>query len=576
MHQKTIYDLIKTEEESFQLDIQIANNWLWNFRTHIEKSVSYKNSQYTKGSADRPFKNITRPILNLQYRAEGFDVKDIHLYVDDVKNYHKSLLVRKFHDRWARENNVDEFIDKLVESYVDYGGVLIKNLNVPAHEVVAWQTIAFCDQTGFLNGPFAIKHQFSPEQLRKVGKEGKWENIEQVIALAEPTRDQPQSNIQENQTPGKYIEVYEVHGCFPAYWLYPKEEYGDREYGDGEYGKDDYFNQLHVCTFYKDEKGEKHGIWLFKGKEEEFPFKLLLRDEIYGRALGLGGAEEIFSPQKWINYDVIRIRDLLDAACKIIFKINDPTFANRNKISNMNNLEIVALEDGKDITQIDTAPRNLNLFERAMVDWEQNARNISAAGEGIQGEQPPSGTPFKLQELVTAEAHSLHEYRKGKIAKFVEEIYRDWILPHLVKEIKDGSEFIAELDVEDLQFVADKLADNLAQKAIKDSLLNGILLTPELVEEIKLKVKESFLKGGNKRFVEILENEFKNVPMDVKINIVGKQKNLVAEVDKMVNVMRFLFSTYNPQTRTFAIFDDPRMISRLMKSWRSPGYLRFS
>src|SRR3990167_635946 len=103
MRHGTIYQLIKSEEENFKLPIQIADNWDWNLPEHARKSLLYKNSQYTKGTADRPFKNITRPILNLQYRAEGFDVKDILLYVDDVKNYYKSLLLRKYHERWARE-----------------------------------------------------------------------------------------------------------------------------------------------------------------------------------------------------------------------------------------------------------------------------------------------------------------------------------------------------------------------------------------------------------------------------------------------------------------------------------------
>src|SRR3990167_3997375 len=225
MLHKDIYQLIKNEEENFKLDINVTENWRWNLRKHIEKSLNYKNSVFNQGTADRPFKNITRGILNLQYRSEGFDVKDILLYAEGVKEFHKSLLIKKFHDRWAKENNVDEFIDKLVENYVDYGGALVKNLNTPVPEVVSWQTIAFGDQTDFFFGPFAIKHQYSPEQLREIGKKNKWENIEEVITLSEARRDTPGSNVQENQTPGKYIEAYEVHGCFSAAWLYDYDEY---------------------------------------------------------------------------------------------------------------------------------------------------------------------------------------------------------------------------------------------------------------------------------------------------------------------------------------------------------------
>ena len=54
----------------------------------IKLSTLYKYSQLATGKDDwKPVKNIARPILNLQYRAEGFDVKDIKLYLDDSKTW---------------------------------------------------------------------------------------------------------------------------------------------------------------------------------------------------------------------------------------------------------------------------------------------------------------------------------------------------------------------------------------------------------------------------------------------------------------------------------------------------------
>src|SRR3990167_9672534 len=127
MEYNDIYSFIRAAEENFKLPIAITENWEWSEYKHLNLTQLYKNSVYSTGkSDDRPFKNITRPILNLQYRAEGFDVKDIELFVNDAKNYHKSFLVKKYHDeRWVRQNNINTFIDELVESYVDYGGALV-------------------------------------------------------------------------------------------------------------------------------------------------------------------------------------------------------------------------------------------------------------------------------------------------------------------------------------------------------------------------------------------------------------------------------------------------------------------
>src|SRR5580765_3434521 len=114
---QNVYDFITSQQSSYQaLGVQIADNYEWSMWKHINITVLYKNSQYAEHvkTSDEPFKNITRPILNLQYRAEGFDVKDIELYVNEAKNYFKSFLVKKKHEQWARENNLDTFIDDLV------------------------------------------------------------------------------------------------------------------------------------------------------------------------------------------------------------------------------------------------------------------------------------------------------------------------------------------------------------------------------------------------------------------------------------------------------------------------------
>src|SRR3990167_8978043 len=177
---ETIFDWVTKEVSTYQTTpITVFEGWEWGMYEHIRRSLLYKNSLYTEGyDPNKPFKNITRPILNLQYRAEGFDVKDIVLYVNDKYKYFKSFLVRKYHDKWAREHDLNAFIDKLVETYVDFGGTLVKKRKgIP--EVVPWQRIAFCDQTNILSGPIAEKHSYSPEELRQQAEKG-WKNIDEV------------------------------------------------------------------------------------------------------------------------------------------------------------------------------------------------------------------------------------------------------------------------------------------------------------------------------------------------------------------------------------------------------------
>ena len=129
-----------------------------------------------------------------------------------------------------------------------------------------------------------------------------------------------------------------------------------------------------------------------------------------------------------------------------------------------------------------------------------------------------------------------------------------------MKEILKGQQFLAELDLNELQDIANTLVVKETNKMVLDEILSGKIVYPEDVERHKQMVRDEFMKGGNKRFIEIFTNEFKNAPIDVYTNIAGKQKDLAGQTDKLVNVIKFIMSTYNQQTGEFMVFKDSRMV----------------
>lgn len=538
-HYQTIFDFIKSQEAAYKLPVEV-NSKKWGMQSHITRSSLYRDSDIEGTKTDfTPIKNITRPILNLQYRTEDIDVKDVQLYVDDKDKYHLSFLVKKYHDDvFVQEYDLDTYFDELNQSRIDFGGGLSKDLGTGCPETVPLQSIAFCDQTDLLSGPIGIKHFYSPDQLLDMADKG-WGDeskgatatLEEVIMLSrEEKKDDKQGTI--SQTPGRYIEVYEVHGNLPKKFT--------NKYDDS--GK--YETRLFIVAFYQPKSGqEREGIILYTAPETKSPFKLIKRDPVFGRALGFGGAEELFEAQMWVNYDMIRMQDMLDSASKTVLTSSDPTFTQKNKTLNLENLSVLDLAPGTEVKQIDTFPRNITLFDNSVAQWEAHAQQLGAANDSIMGQSPSAGTPFKLQELVTQESHGLHDYRRGKYAKHLEDIYKDWIIPHIQKKICEGITFLSELSLEELQYVTDALVTNQANSMIKEKILNGELVDPQEVEQFKQTTAEAFKKKGNKHFIEILKGEFKGAPLAVKVNIAGKQKNLALRVDKLTNIFRAVAAT---------------------------------
>lgn len=568
----TIYDYILQEENAYNnLPIQVTENYEWSMREHINTTVLYKNSQYvTGGKENKPFKNITRPILNLQYRSETLEVKDIVLFVDQAEKYFMSFLVRKYHDDWAREHHIDAFLKSLGESYVDFGGTLVKEVNQDHPEVVKLQTIAFCDQTDILGGPIGLKHFFSPDQLLKMAKVG-WGDekrgatatLQDVIALSNAEKKQRQTSDVKTKTPGRYVEVYEVHGYFPTEWL---EYRDDMPMGAiNEKDPDTEFSlQMHIVVMMKKDGSNANGITLFCGPEKESIFKFLSRDPIYGRALGLGGAEELFDPQVWINYDVIRMTGMLDSGSKILYQTTDPAFANRNKTSDLDNGEILIVAAGAKIEQINTLPVNITVFENSVKDWEAQAQMMGGATDAILGNQPASGTPFNLQNLVTQQSQGLHEYRRGEMATFVDEIYRDWVIPQIEKKIVQDQKFLANLDLDELQNIAENVSIIQTNAMKKEMILSGKAIDPSMVDQYQATAKQQFLKMGTSQFVSILAGEFKNAPLAVKTDVAGKQKDLNALTEKLTKVFQTIAA--NP-----AMLDDPRLAKIFNQILESSG-----
>jgi hypothetical protein len=549
------YDYILAEATNYKTQhISLADNWEWSMYEHVRRSFLYKHSKFSEGEndGDRPNKNIVRPILNVAYRSEGFDVKDIEPFVDSEADYYKSFLVRKYHPKWARNNDIDTFIDEMVESYVDYGLALIKNVGNVAPKVTKLQDLAFCDQTDILSGAICELHNMTPSEMMEM-KAWDSEQVENAIVMAEAEKTNTQVEGKKNKTPSKYIEVYELHGTFPAYWL--KDEVGE-----------EYIPQVHYVCYYEDKKGKKHGITLFSAKEPKPRYKALKRDDVYGRACGWGGVEELFDPQMWTNYNQIQLKEMLDASALMLLKTSNKAFAEENaNLEDMEKGQVVYMEEGQDISQVIFQPINKQLFEDSVTQWEQHARTMGSADEPLLGTRAPSGSPFALEALTVQESKGLHNYRQGKVATFLGEVYRDWSLQFLVNDMNKGQKFFEELSAEEMQEVADAMVNNQVNERLKGKIMNFEVPTEAdkaLFEEV---VRADFAKAGKKRFMEIVEGELKDLPIDVEMNIAGKQKDLADMAQKLTQIFRTVIAS--PQ-----VLQDPNMAQLFNEILESSGF----
>lgn len=550
----TLGAYVQSQEQAFKREISVYDGWSWSFTEHLKQSLFYLFGRLMTGNSEnKPVKNIVRRILKFKYAAEDIDVKNINIYVNSDDKYHLSFLVKKYHDEvYVKENKLDDFFDTVKKEKINFGGALVQRVNGKPVKVPL-QNIAFCDQSNIMGAPFGIRLSMNPQELMERAKKGGWGNtangatmtVEELITLAEYQKDDKKDGKQAVQTPGKYVDVYQVWGMLPAEFIGGKE---------GEFSL-----QLHFIAFIKGKEMNDPdvAVTLFAKEDTDTErFKFIKQDNgdgLENRALGYGGVEELFEAQAWTNSSMIWKMDYLRAASKILLQTTDPAVAARHPsgLKDLDNLELIEVEDGKNISQVDTMPRNFQLFDNSVTEWENYAQGVSFATNPMLGEAPTSGTPFRSLERQVIQGKAPHEENVKEYARFIEEIYNDWIIPQIAKEITRGTKFLATLSSDELEFVVNKVVIKEANQFFFEATINGKVPTQEELANVKQQSKEQFFAGGNKKFIEILKDEMKDISLSVQVDVAGKQKDLGAIVDKLSNILRQVFT--NP-----AVLNDPR------------------
>jgi len=364
-------------------------------------------------------------------------------------------------------------------------------------------------------------------------KNGATISLEDLIILATDVKDSGTMNTNANEVTGKVIEVYIVRGDLPEHYLEDNDEINK------------YVSQIQIIGFYTNKDNKKEGVTLYR-KEAEEDLKFFTSKEVYNRALGRGVGETLVQPQIWTNFLTIHKTNMLEAGSKVPLYTDDPNYSQKNKIQDMENLEITTIEDGKVIRQVPTASSaNIQLYEKSINEWFEQAQFSGSAFDPILGKEAASGTTFRGQERTVAQGRGIHDRRRGQRAKFIEEIYRWDIIPRMVKEIKKGKDFLSTLSNEELTWISEQMATNAVNKRIKEIMLEGRIVTKEQQDFLTQTFMETFNKKGNRRLLKIIGDEFKDIENRVGMNIASKQKNLANLSDKILSIFQFVFA--NPQ-----------------------------
>ena len=559
---KSIYKFVAAQRDSYRSDtIEITEGYDFSQYETLRTIELYDNDRFLTGPKDsldreKPFFNIVSFRKNVATRATDLDTKDVQIQSDRITktSYAETFLLNLKSRNWMKLAGFATFLNRMGATRAKYGGVLVKKVEQAGElciHVVAWLN-AITDQVDIRNGVKIERHYYNPAQL-KTDVPKNWENIDEAIEAAEKARKAQiaDGSAKQNKTPGAYVEVFEVHGVLPTCFLAGKSGYAD-DYGS----EDEYERQMHVVVLDGTDKDKVEGVTLYAGVEDEDPYKYLSYEEVDGRGLGKGVVESLFEAQVWTNYSEKQKKDMLDLASKIIFQTTDGNIAAKNVLTDMENGQIVTTARDTTLGRVDNSASSFAQFQALAADWDKQAERVSSTYGAITGETMPSGTPFRQVALLNQEAGSLFEYRREEAGIFVREIFLDWVLPFLVKQLKKDKDLTATLEPEELEIVSEAVANQEADKFAKERILGGQSVTPEEKQAVYGAVKDASMQLRRRSF-KGFDKLFSDWMGTVDVITTGEQKNKAAMLETMNNIIGLIVKMQLPDGRNLAMEDGP-------------------
>ena len=487
----------------------------------------YLDGQYDSLGRDKPFYNIVNYRLNTAYKATPFATKDIQLVPDgDENSLRVSLLNKELHD-YFKVSNYDETIDKMRYTRPKYGELVVKKREVDGElniDVVDLRNVII-DPSDLYN-VFIEIHYMSPSKLSKM--KGKWDNVEEVLNDKNLKEKLITNAIgSESEVTVDQYKIYEVYGEFPESEIY--------EDGDDQTYK---LFRAYICEDYI----------LDVREVDEFPYKNLPWEELGGRSIGRGVVEEGIEAQVWSNDAVIKERDMMEHASKIVF-VTDDDEVEDNMLVDYDSGSIVHVNDGRKLSMLNNVPSSLPQIQAILNKWDAQYERTSSSFESVTGENMPSRTPFRTVAMLQQAGNSSFAEKNKAFGIFQKEIIYDWVLPFLIKRLKKEHMLVAEFTKDEMELYLDDFATYEINEFLREQTLKMNNVSKEdwdvLIEAAKMEAKP-------KRVMRIPEGYYDDIRTKVDILTTGENMDKQAMFESLNNLM--ITVAQNPQIMT-----DPAM-----------------
>lgn len=471
MEETNICALVRDRENKYtNTDTTLSKYVEFNQYENVNKIEAYLFSKHISGDVDaqgrdKPFFNIVTAATNIWYRATKVKKEAIKIRADKKTNTLSSFLATLHLHDWFKKSKFQNFIRDWSIALSRYGSSVTKWVERDGEliaSIVSWNRI-ITDVVDFHKDVVIEKLELTPLELRM----NKGYSQDVVENLIETAKSRTLLNGQRMDNKVNTITLYEVHGELPLSLLTGKDK-----------DDDTYVQQMHVVSFLGNKGGkldEYDEFTLVKGKEKKSPYLIthLIKEE--GRTQAIGAIEHIFEAQWMVNHTAKAIKDQLDLASKLIFQTSDENYVGRNALNAIDTGDIMVHAPNMPITQVQNNSHDITSLQNFGNQWKVLSQEVSSTPDAIRGNTQPSGTAYRLQQLITTESHSLFDEMRDNKYMHLEDMAREFIIPFLKKKMDTTEEISSTLSEHDIKKIDSMYVSSEATRRVNKKVISKVL-----------------------------------------------------------------------------------------------------
>ena len=478
-NQSTLYSRIETEISNYiSGKIEISPRVYFSQYETINRIYRFRNRDLsgTKINSDLSYNyyfDIISPRVDGEVKNLRFDTKHVMIFSQNpIKDFAAVFIANASLKSWMNKNQEAIKLKTAVEEFVANGNVGFKRVKGgyeivdPLNTYITNQRAETVDDTDIIE-----RHEMTASQLKRMTE---WDQdvVDRVIKELGNKSFKASEMTTPIHSSQKRYEIFEFTG-----------EVNEKEFNQvrGLEGGDEnkyFLAKVVVAGLKENGTGEKFTLFAerLSGKLSDY-YLYAHRGRYEGRFWRVGMYELLFDHQIRANEIGNQLARGLEWASKVIFRSKDSKVL-QNIRADLDNGDVIITED---LTQVDVRMRGL---DQLIADWNRlmnDADRLSNSYEIVRGETLPSGTPFRMGLLMDQNAGKLFVLNRQKITIPYKQVFRDWVLPELVKDLSGEKIFMFTGDSE----VLDQLRQILVENWYAQNLVAIGPHTKEVADAIK-------------------------------------------------------------------------------------------